>query len=133
LLNVLAGDMSLVGPRPEVVDKANELQGEYRRIFDLRPGITDWASIWNADEGGLLAGAADPDAAYEKVIRPTKLKLQLYYCDTRSFFGDVKLILYTPLKILRKNWVPTELKGYPTFDEMRAEVEKLIAAENQPH
>ena len=133
LLNVLAGDMSLVGPRPEVVDKANELQGEYRRIFALRPGITDWASIWNADEGGLLAGTRDPDAAYEAVIRPTKLKLQLYYCDTRSLFGDVKLIFFTVWKILRKNWVPAELRNYPTFDEMRVEVEKLIVTQNQLH
>jgi lipopolysaccharide/colanic/teichoic acid biosynthesis glycosyltransferase len=133
LLNVLAGDMSLVGPRPEVVDKANELQGEYRRIFTFRPGITDWASIWNADEGGLLAGTSDPDAAYEAVIRPTKLKLQLYYCDTRSLLGDVKIIFYTAWKILRKDWVPAELRDYPTFAQMRAEVEKLIVTQNQSH
>lgn len=127
LINVLLGDMSLVGPRPEVVDKAAELDGKYRQIFDLRPGITDWASIWNADEGGLLAGAPDPDEAYERVIRPTKLELQLYYCTTRNFLTDIKLIFYTLLKIFRKNWVPKELAGYPTFDQMRADVERLIA------
>ena len=128
LLNVLRGDMSLVGPRPEVVDKAAELQGEYARILAVRPGITDWASIWNSDEGGVLAGAPDPDDAYEKVIRPTKLRLQLHYLGTRTFFGDLKIILFTALRIVRRNWTPNELRGYPTFAELRAEVEKLIAS-----
>jgi lipopolysaccharide/colanic/teichoic acid biosynthesis glycosyltransferase len=129
LINVLRGDMSLVGPRPEVVYKVEQFGAEARRTLELRPGITDWASIWNSDEGGVLAGAPDPDAAYEKVIRPTKLKLQLYYCDTRTFFGDVKIILYTILRIVRKNWTPRELQGYPTFAELRAQVEQLTAEE----
>jgi lipopolysaccharide/colanic/teichoic acid biosynthesis glycosyltransferase len=133
LINVLRGDMSMVGPRPEVVDKAAELTGPYARIMELRPGITDWSSIWDSDEGGVLAGAPDPDAAYEAIIRPTKLKLQLYYCDTRSFFGDIKIIFCTLRKIVKKNWLPPELCDYPTFDQMRAEVEKLIVAQNQPH
>ncbi len=129
LINVLRGDMSLVGPRPEVVDKVEQFDAEARRTLEICPGITDWASIWNSDEGGVLAGAADPDAAYEKVIRPNKLKLQLYYCDTRSFFGDLKIILYTVLRIVRKDWTPRELRAYPTFAEMRAEVQQLIAEE----
>ncbi len=123
--------MSMVGPRPEVLDKAAELTGPYARIMELRPGITDWSSIWDSDEGGVLAGAPDPDAAYEAIIRPTKLKLQLYYCDTRSFFGDVKLIFYTAWKLVKKDWVPAELRGYPTFAELRAEVEKLVVTQNQ--
>lgn len=129
LLNVIRGDMSLAGPRPEVVDKAAELQGEYSRILELRPGITDWASIWNSDEGGVLAGAPDPDAAYEKVIRPTKLKLQLYYCDHRSFFTDLKILVYTAMRIARKNWCPAELADYPTFEQLRSEVDKFVASD----
>jgi lipopolysaccharide/colanic/teichoic acid biosynthesis glycosyltransferase len=127
LINVFFGDMSLVGPRPEVVDKAENFDAEARKTLAVRPGITDWASIWNSDEGGVLAGAPDPDAAYEKVIFPTKLKLQLYYLQSRSFLGDIKIILYTILRILRKNWTPAELKDYPIFEQLRAEVEKLIA------
>jgi lipopolysaccharide/colanic/teichoic acid biosynthesis glycosyltransferase len=127
LINVFLGDMSLVGPRPEVVDKVEKFDAEARKTLAVRPGITDWASIWNADEGGVLAGTPDPDAAYEILIFPTKLKLQLYYFETRSFFGDIKIIIYTILRILRRNWTPAELKDYPTFDQLRAEAEKLIA------
>ncbi len=131
LINVLLGQMSLVGPRPEVVAKVREFNHEERKTLELRPGITDWASIWNADEGGLLAGAPDPDEAYEKVIRPTKLELQLFYCQTRTLFVDFKIILFTLLKVVRKGWVPAELKRYPTFDELRAKVEKLIAEKTE--
>ena len=124
--------MSLVGPRPEVVEKAARFGAEARRTLAVRPGITDWASIWNSDEGGVLAGAADPDAMYEKVIFPTKLKLQLYYLDTRGFWGDLKIILYTALRIVRKSWTPRELRSYPTFEQLRAEVERMLAEEAKP-
>lgn len=113
LFNVLVGDMSIVGPRPEVLSELQEYQGEYAPILELRPGITDWASLWNADEGAILEGAKDPHAAYKKYIQPTKLKLQLKYRRERSFWLDLKLILYTLLKIVRKGWVPPELRGYP--------------------
>ena len=110
LINVLLGNMSLVGPRPEVVDKIEELDGKYRKILELRPGITDWATIWNSDEGGVLEGAPDPDEAYERVIRPTKLRLQLHYCNTRGFWSDIKIIFHTLMRMVRKSWVPSELK-----------------------
>lgn len=127
LINVLQGHMSLVGPRPEVVSKVELYSAEERQVLELRPGITDWASIWNADEGGLLAGAPDPDAAYERILRPTKLQLQLHYCRTRTFCGDIRIILHTIVKVLRKRWVPRELQDYPTFAQLRVEVEQLIA------
>lgn len=127
LLNVLAGHMSLVGPRPEVVDKIERYSPEEKQILAFRPGITDWASIWNCDEGGLLEGTPDPDAAYEIFLRPTKVQLQLHYCRTRTFWTDLKIIVYTVLKVVRKRWVPRELEGYPTFDQLRAEIEKHIA------
>ena len=126
LINVLLGQVSLVGPRPEVVDKMEDLKDEYKKILEFRPGITDWASIWNSDEGGVLKGSPDPDEAYERILRPTKLRLQLYYCNTRNLAMDMKIIVYTILRIVRKEWIPKELRDYPTFDELRAEVEKLI-------
>ena len=126
LINVLRGEMSLVGPRPEVVWKVAKYSQEERKTLELRPGITDWASIWNADEGGVLADAQDPDAVYEEVIRPIKMKLQLYYYESRNFFEDLKIILYTVVRLINKDWTPKELIEYPTFDELRIQALRLI-------
>jgi lipopolysaccharide/colanic/teichoic acid biosynthesis glycosyltransferase len=131
LINVLVGDMSLVGPRPEVVAKVELFSEEERETLKLRPGITDWASIWNSDEGGVLAGLADADAAYEKILRPHKMELQRYYCRTRNLWVDFKILVFTAWKILRKDFVPKELKNYPSFDQLRAEA-LAFAAEQTP-
>lgn len=101
LLNVLQGEMSIVGPRPEVRRFTDMYTGLERSILSARPGITDWASIWNCDEGTVLAGAADPDEAYLKLIRPTKIKLQLKYVLERSFWTDMKIIFLTFLALVR--------------------------------
>jgi lipopolysaccharide/colanic/teichoic acid biosynthesis glycosyltransferase len=129
LINVLKGDMSLVGPRPEIVSKVELFSAEERETLNLRPGITDWASIWNADEGGVLEGIADSDGAYEKVIRPRKMELQLYYYRTRNLWVDIKIIFFTIWKIMRKDFVPRELKTYPTFDQLRAEALAFAAGQ----
>lgn len=126
LINVVRGEMSLVGPRPEVVWKVEKYSQEEKITLELRPGITDWASIWNSDEGGVLADAQDPDAVYEEVIRPIKMKLQLYYYETRNFFEDLKIIFYTFYRLINKNWIPEELLEYPTFDELRAQALRVI-------
>lgn len=101
LINVLTGDMSLVGPRPEVKKFTDMYTDEEKVILTVRPGITDWASLWNSDEGAVLAGAEDPDKAYEELIRPTKLKFQLKYVRERSFWIDLKIIILTILAIVR--------------------------------
>ena len=101
LINVLKGEMSFVGPRPEISKYVDQYSEAEKRILTVRPGITDWASIWNADEGSLLAGAEDPDRVYEEMIRPTKLKLQLKYVEERSFFTDIKIIFLTLLAIIQ--------------------------------
>ena len=72
-----------------------------KAILEVRPGITDWASIWNPDEGSLLAGAEDPDKAYEDLIRPTKLKLQLRYVREQSLWTNLKIIFLTLLALVR--------------------------------
>jgi lipopolysaccharide/colanic/teichoic acid biosynthesis glycosyltransferase len=131
LLNVFLGDMSLVGPRPEIVSKVELYNEEEKKTLVLRPGITDWASIWNCDEGGVLEGLPDADAAYEYVIRPRKMQLQFYYLRTHNLLSDVKIIFCTLRKVLQKSFVPRELKEYPSFDQLRAEA-LAFAAGNPP-
>jgi len=101
LINVLKGDMSIVGPRPEVKKFTDLFSEEEKAILTVRPGITDWASIWNSDEGSFLAGAKDPDRMYFELVRPTKIKLQLKYVRESSMKTDLKIILLTLLAIVR--------------------------------
>lgn len=119
LINVLKGDMSLVGPRPEVKEFVELYSVEERKLLTLRPGITDWASIWNSDEGGVLEGAVDADGVYLEVIRPIKISLQQMYMETRTFWQDIRIIYYTIIKIVLKSTIPKELAGYPDFDKLR--------------
>lgn len=116
LINVLFGDMSLVGPRPEVLSYTSMYEGEFREILAVRPGITDWASIWNADEGGVLAGARDPDRAYEILIQPTKLQLQLRYVRSQTLRSDILIILYTLRRLIDNSYYPHQLADIPRLE-----------------
>jgi lipopolysaccharide/colanic/teichoic acid biosynthesis glycosyltransferase len=111
LINVVRGEMSLVGPRPEVQQFVDLLSAEERAILDVPPGITDWASLWNCDEGALLAGADDPDRVYLEQIRPTKLQLQLEYVRTRSIRTDLRILALTALKLVGVNLEPPEIRA----------------------
>jgi lipopolysaccharide/colanic/teichoic acid biosynthesis glycosyltransferase len=111
-LNVLVGDMSLVGPRPEVQKYVDMYTNEERAILELRPGITDWASIWNSNEAAVLEGSKDPEKTYEELIRPTKLALQLFYARNRSFGSDIKILFHTFCKLVFEDWTPRELVPY---------------------
>jgi lipopolysaccharide/colanic/teichoic acid biosynthesis glycosyltransferase len=82
LLNVIKGEMSLVGPRPEVQKYVDLYYTEERQILTLHPGITEWASIWKSNEAAVLEGSSNPEKTYEELIRPTKLALQLQYVKT---------------------------------------------------
>jgi lipopolysaccharide/colanic/teichoic acid biosynthesis glycosyltransferase len=110
--NVLLGDMSLVGPRPEVQKYVDLYSPEEKAILTVRPGITDWASIWNSNEAAVLEGSRDPERTYEELIRPTKLALQLLYVRDHSFFVDLKILFHTAVKLIDEDWVPKELKPY---------------------
>jgi lipopolysaccharide/colanic/teichoic acid biosynthesis glycosyltransferase len=99
LLNVLLGEMSLVGPRPEVQEYVQLFTPEEFAILSVRPGITDWASIWDRDEAQTLAGHCDPERTYLEQIRPEKIRLQLEYVRHRSFLIDLA-ILFETLKVL---------------------------------
>lgn len=95
LINVLIGEMSIVGPRPEVKYFTDMFNEEEKLILSVRPGITDWASVWNSDEGKILEGAEDPDKAYMELIWPEKKRLQLKYVREQSFINDITIIFLT--------------------------------------
>jgi lipopolysaccharide/colanic/teichoic acid biosynthesis glycosyltransferase len=101
LINVLTGEMSLVGPRPEVLQEVLLYTEEEKRLLEVRPGITDWASIRFRNEGEILRGSADPHAAYREKIRPEKIRLGLEYVDRRSFLTDCQIIASTLKAILQ--------------------------------
>jgi len=99
-INVIKGDMSIVGPRPEVpfyVEKYTETQ---RQILVVKPGITDYASLAYFNENEILAKAADPQKAYLEQIMPAKIELNQRYLSDPSLFKDLKIIWLTALKIL---------------------------------
>ena len=95
LINVFIGDMSLVGPRPEVRHYVNYWTPEQMRVLDVRPGITDPASIRFRNENELLENAEDPEKYYIEVIMQDKIKLYLEYVENSSFWYDLKLIFKT--------------------------------------
>ena len=96
LIDVLKGDMSLVGPRPEVPRYVAMYPPAVRdKVLSVRPGITDPASIEYRDEAGVLAAAADPEAEYVNVVMPAKLRLAMQYVDQASLATDLRLIART--------------------------------------
>ena len=111
LLNVLRGDMSLVGPRPEVQQYVDLYTKDERAILSVRPGITDWASLWNSDEGAWLAGSPDPERTYLEEIRPEKLRLQLAYVRQQSLVTDLEILVRTAAAmVFRKHVAATRAR-----------------------
>jgi lipopolysaccharide/colanic/teichoic acid biosynthesis glycosyltransferase len=103
LWNVVKGDMSLVGPRPQVQADARLYTEAEKRMLTVRPGITDPASIVFSDEGDILKGSADPDLLYNQIVRPWKSRLALAYIDHRTFCIDLWLILLTVVAIASRS------------------------------
>ena len=103
LWNVLKGDMSLVGPRPNVKSETDIYTSTEKKLLSVKPGITDFASIVFSDEGEILAGKANPDIAYNQLIRPGKSSLGLFYIKNRSLFIDVVILVVTILSIFSRS------------------------------
>lgn len=95
LLNVWRGEMSLVGPRPEVLQEVVLYTEQERRLLEVRPGITDWSSIKFRNEGEILRGSSDPHQTYREKIRPEKIRLGLQYVEQQSVVTDCRIILHT--------------------------------------
>lgn len=102
LWNVLVGQMSLVGPRPNVETETRLYTTEEQHLLSVRPGITDFSSIVFADEGEILEGREDPDLSYNQLIRPWKSRLSLFYIDRRSLYLDLKLIWLTIIGMISR-------------------------------
>lgn len=103
LWNVLIGDMSLVGPRPNVKRETDLYTPIERKLLDVKPGITDFSSIVFSDEGDILKDQQDPDIAYNQLIRPGKSKLGLFYIDHASIILDIKLCYLTAVAIISRD------------------------------
>jgi len=101
LINVFIGNMSIVGPRPDVKSFTDLYTEEENAILSVKPGITDYASIWNSNEGEILEGSTDPDATYKELIWPEKKRLQLKYVREHSLWVDIKIVFLTLQAVLK--------------------------------
>ena len=99
LVNVLVGDMSLVGPRPQVPWAVALYAEEDKQLLSVRPGMTDYASIRFSNEGEILRGSADPDGDYLRIIAPEKIRLGLQYVESHSLMTDLRILLATALVV----------------------------------
>jgi len=114
LWNVLIGDMSLVGPRPNVKTETELYTHIEKKLLLVKPGITDFSSIVFSDESDILEGREDPDLSYNQLIRPWKSRLGLIYVENQTIMLDMQLIFYTIIAIISKqralNWVSEQLE-----------------------
>ena len=101
LINVLVGDMSLVGPRPEVRKYVELYTDEQQKVLSVKPGITDYASIEYMDENEILGKSNDPEKTYIEEIMPEKIKYNMKYIQNKNVSEDFKIIFLTLLKIVR--------------------------------
>ena len=110
LINVIKGEMSLVGPRPEVYRYVARYSAQDSIVLSVLPGLTDWASLWDIGEGSTLRRYEDSEAAYAKIILPEKLKLQRYYVEHWSLLDDFRIMFNTAAKLFHRSWIPRRLR-----------------------
>jgi lipopolysaccharide/colanic/teichoic acid biosynthesis glycosyltransferase len=134
LWNVLKGDMSLVGPRPQIIRDTDSYTDEEKRMLEVQPGITDPASIVFSDEGEILKGSSNPDLVYNQIIRPWKSRLALAYVDHRTLWIDLRIIWLTIIAIVSRRTALRALRKTlhswrldPLVIQMAARQEPLLA------
>lgn len=122
LWNVLLGDMSLVGPRPNVKAEVDLYTDVEKELLSVKPGITDFSSIVFSDEGKIIENKEDPDLAYNQLIRPWKSRLGLIYIKQQSILLDIEIIIYTLVAIISKrtalNWVSKKLENFDVDQDL---------------
>ena len=101
LINVFIGNMSLVGPRPEVRKYVSYYTSEQKNVLKVKPGITDYASIVYSNENEILLKSNDPEKMYIETIMPAKLQLNLKYINEKKFATDIRIIINTLIKIMK--------------------------------
>lgn len=119
LLNILKGDMSVVGPRPEVPLYVELFRADYADILHVRPGLTDLASLKYIDEASQLAGAEQPEVEYRTTILPEKIRLARLYVERASILLDVAIIAQTCLRLFGIPWIVCELPELQTLNDPR--------------
>ena len=112
LINVIIGNMSLVGPRPNVSRETDLYTTEEKEILSIKPGITDFSSIIFSDEGEILEGSSDPDLDYNQLIRPWKSRLALVYLDKRSIFLDLYILFLTAISFINRDFSRRRISRY---------------------
>jgi lipopolysaccharide/colanic/teichoic acid biosynthesis glycosyltransferase len=134
LWNVLKGEMSLVGPRPQVRTDADLYTAKERKLLHTRPGITDLASIVFADEGEILAGSSDPDLLYNQIIRPWKSRLALFYVERQSLLLDTRILILTAMNTFNRRRALDSVGAIlraanadPLLRRMASRIEPLLA------
>ena len=122
LWNVLRGDMSLVGPRPNVKAEVDLYTDAEKELLSVKPGITDFSSIVFSDEGKILEDKKDPDLAYNQLIRPWKSRLGLIYIKHQSILLDIEINIYTLVALISKrtalNWVSKKLENFEVDQDL---------------
>ena len=122
LWNVLLGDMTLVGPRPNVKAEVDLYTDVEKELLSVKPGITDFSSIVFSDEGRILENKEDPDLAYNQLIRPWKSRLGLIYIKQQSILLDIEIIIYTLVALISKrtalNWVSKKLENFEVDQDL---------------
>ena len=109
IINVIKGDINIVGPRPQVETEVKRYTSVEKKILGVKPGITDISSIVFSDEGDILNGAKDPDLLYAQIERPWKSRLALLYIKHASFWLDLKIMFYTFTNIFARRWTLNRL------------------------
>ena len=113
LIDVVMGNMSLVGPRPQVQWAVDRYTDEERKVLSVRPGITDWASIVFSNEAEILQGQSDPDEAYMRLIHPTKMRLAIRYVERPTLWTDMRILFGTAAAILGRRPDPQQILERP--------------------